>query len=172
MCFNNDSVREVSNLCFSHNIALPWANWRESRTDDPQHNMTTVEFSPRLRSLCYCCCEFNIFMWRNQIATPHILSRDGIVAFESLQSERVTNARIVNLPVGSCYPLGEFHLAYFASSSNFCSWLRNLCEVFTAVFYCFKRFATCSSVPCALTSLYHHTYAQRVLFSEILYFVC
>jgi len=25
-------------ICCSHNAASPWANQRESRTDDPQHN--------------------------------------------------------------------------------------------------------------------------------------
>jgi len=56
----------------------------------------------------------------------YILSRDGFVAFDSLQSERVINARIVNLAFAFC-------LTYFAQSSNLCLSLRHACEILTAV---------------------------------------
>jgi len=37
--------------------------------------------------------------WRRFWFEPHIISRDGFVAFDSLQSEKVTKTRIVNLAV-------------------------------------------------------------------------
>jgi len=61
--------------------------------------------------------------WRRFWFRPHILSHDGIVAFDSLQSEKVRNTGIVNLDCRSCIHFGAFYLTCFA----------RVCEIFTAV---------------------------------------
>jgi len=38
-------------------------------------------------------------VWRHKDVNPHILLHDGFVAFDSLQSKKVTYTRIVNLTV-------------------------------------------------------------------------
>jgi len=41
--------------------------------------------------------------WLRFLFKPHILSRDGFVAFDAQQSEKVTKTRIVNLAVATIW---------------------------------------------------------------------
>ena len=85
--------------------------------------------------------------WRRFWFEPHIISRDGFVAFDSLQSEKVTNKPIVNLAV---QPVGYVLHDVFCS----CVW----------DFYSRGKRSARWSPRCALTSLCRHTYVQCGLF--------
>ena len=81
--------------------------------------------------------------WRRFCFEPHIISRDGFVTFDSLQSEKVRNTRIVNLAV---QPVG------CVLHEVFCSYVWD--------FYSRGKRAAMWSPRCALTSLCRHTYVQ------------
>ena len=81
--------------------------------------------------------------WRRFWFEPHIISRDGFVAFDSLQSEKVTNTRIVNQAV---QPVGCVLSDVFWS----CVW----------DFYSRGKRAAMWSPCCVLTSLCSHAYVQ------------
>jgi len=88
--------------------------------------------------------------WRRFWYEPHIISRDGFVAFDSLQSEKVTNTRIVNLAV---QPVG------CVSNDVFCSSVWD--------FYSRGERDATWSPRCALTSLCRHTHVQWFLWTQI-----
>jgi len=81
--------------------------------------------------------------WRRFWFEPHIISRDGFVAFDSLQSEKVANMRIVNLAVQPVWCI--LHDVFW-----WCVW--DFCRR--------GKWAATRSPRCALTSLCRHTYVH------------
>ena len=81
--------------------------------------------------------------WRRFWFEPHIISSDSFVTFDSLQSEKVRNTRIVNLAVQP---------VWCVLHDMFCSCVWD--------FYSRSKRAATWSPRCALTSLCRHTYVQ------------
>jgi len=58
-----------------------------------------IKFSECQVPLRKCNAPLLKTFWRRFLFEPHIISPDGFVAFDSLQSEKVANTRIVYLAV-------------------------------------------------------------------------
>jgi len=102
-----------------------------------------------------CSCLFLNTNFHND----SIRTATAIVAFDSLQSERVATTRIMNLAVATIWPSECVLPDLRFKSSNFCTWF-SMCARFS---HSWKASRNVLFTPFSLTPLYRHTYVQRVL---------